>query len=130
MLSSQMLIIIQLNVTTIKFNFHPISLLKSLPALDQRHHQELHQLRLQRRRLEELIQVLIISTNMLIILTSQIKEVVNQCYYQYFEHQNHFSSPRAKHAGPKGPRAESARAVTGRRNSHRWEGGRLFEPSA
>ena len=23
-----------------------------------------------------------------------------------------------------------ARAVTGRRNSHRWEGGRLFEPSA
>ena len=28
------------------------------------------------------------------------------------------------------PRAESARAVTGRRNSHRWEGGRLFEPSA
>ena len=28
------------------------------------------------------------------------------------------------------PRAESARAVTGRRNSHRWEGGRLFEPTA
>ena len=28
------------------------------------------------------------------------------------------------------PRAESARAVTGRRNSHKWEGGRLFEPSA
>ena len=28
------------------------------------------------------------------------------------------------------PRAESARAVTGRRNSHRGEGGRLFEPSA
>ena len=28
------------------------------------------------------------------------------------------------------PRAESARAVTGRRNSYRWEGGRLFEPSA
>ena len=28
------------------------------------------------------------------------------------------------------PRAESARAVTGRRNSHRWERGRLFEPSA
>ena len=41
-----------------------------------------------------------------------------------------FSSPRAKRAGPKGLRAESARAVTGRRNSHRWEGGRLFEPSA
>merc|ERR1719195_564109 len=40
------------------------------------------------------------------------------------------SSPRAKRAGPKGPRAESARAVTGRRNSHRWVGGRLFEPSA
>merc|ERR1711923_103972 len=40
------------------------------------------------------------------------------------------SSPRAKRAGPKGLRAESARAVTGRRNSHRWEGGRLFEPSA
>ena len=40
----------------------------------------------------------------------------------------HFlSSPRA---GPKGLRAESGRAVTGRRNSHRWEGGRLFEPSA
>ena len=31
---------------------------------------------------------------------------------------------------PKGLRAESARAVTGRRNSHRWERGRLFEPSA
>ena len=30
----------------------------------------------------------------------------------------------------KGLRAESARAVTGRRNSHRWEGGRLFELSA
>ena len=28
------------------------------------------------------------------------------------------------------PRAESARAVTGRRNSHRWEGGRLFDGSA
>ena len=40
------------------------------------------------------------------------------------------SSPRAKRAGPKGLRAESARAGTGRRNSHRWEGGRLFEPSA
>ena len=40
------------------------------------------------------------------------------------------SSPRAKRAGPKGLRAESARAVTGRRNSHRWEGGRLFELSA
>ena len=40
------------------------------------------------------------------------------------------SSPRAKRAGPKGLRAESARAVTGRRNSHKWEGGRLFEPSA
>ena len=25
------------------------------------------------------------------------------------------------------PRAESARAVTGRRNSYRWEGGRLFD---
>ena len=31
---------------------------------------------------------------------------------------------------PSGLRAESARAVTGRRNSHRWEGGRLFELSA
>ena len=31
---------------------------------------------------------------------------------------------------PKGLRAKSARAVTGRRNSHRWEGGPLFEPSA
>ena len=28
------------------------------------------------------------------------------------------SSPRAKHTGPKGLRAESARAFTGRRNSH------------
>ena len=28
------------------------------------------------------------------------------------------------------PRAESARAVTGRRNSHRWEGGRLFDGPA
>ena len=43
---------------------------------------------------------------------------------------NLLSKPRAKRAGPKGLRAESARAVTGRRNSHRWEGGRLFEPSA
>ena len=40
------------------------------------------------------------------------------------------SSPRAKRAGPRGLRAESARAFTGRRNSHRWERGRLFEPSA
>ena len=34
-----------------------------------------------------------------------------------------FSSPRAKRAGPKGLRAESTRAFTGRRNSHsgRWE---------
>ena len=31
---------------------------------------------------------------------------------------------------PKGLRDERARAVTGRRNSHRWEEGRLFEPSA
>ena len=45
-------------------------------------------------------------------------------------HNNRLSSPRAKRAGPKGLRAESARAVTGRRNSHRWEGGRLFELSA
>ena len=32
------------------------------------------------------------------------------------------SSPRAKRAGPKGLRAESARAVTGRRCSHSGEG--------
>ena len=32
------------------------------------------------------------------------------------------SSRRAKHAGPKGLRAESARAVTGRRNSHSGRG--------
>ena len=32
------------------------------------------------------------------------------------------SSPRAKRAGPKGLRAESARAVTGRRNSHSGRG--------
>ena len=38
--------------------------------------------------------------------------------------------PAREARGPKGPRAESARAVTGRRNSYRWEGGRLFEPSA
>ena len=31
---------------------------------------------------------------------------------------NILSSPRAKRAGPKGLRAESARAFTGRRNSH------------
>ena len=30
------------------------------------------------------------------------------------------SSPRAKRAGPKGLRAESARAVTGRRNDQIW----------
>ena len=40
---------------------------------------------------------------------------------------DNLSSPRAQRAGP---RAESARAVTGRRNSHRWEGGRLFDRSA
>ena len=34
----------------------------------------------------------------------------------------YLSSPRAKRAGPKGPRAESARAVTGRRNSHSGRG--------
>ena len=33
-----------------------------------------------------------------------------------------FSSPRAKRAGPKGLRAESARAFTGRRNSHSGRG--------
>ena len=32
------------------------------------------------------------------------------------------SSPRAQRAGPKGLRAESARAVTGRRNSHSGRG--------
>ena len=32
------------------------------------------------------------------------------------------SSPRAKRAGPKGLRAESARAVTGRRCPHSGEG--------
>ena len=32
------------------------------------------------------------------------------------------SSPRAKHAGPKGLHAESARAVTGRRCPHSGEG--------
>ena len=32
------------------------------------------------------------------------------------------SSPRAKRAGPKGLRAKSARAVTGRRNSHSGRG--------
>ena len=32
------------------------------------------------------------------------------------------SSPPAKRAGPKGLRAESARAVTGRRNSHSGRG--------
>ena len=36
---------------------------------------------------------------------------------------SHFlSSPRAKRAGPKGPRAESARAVTGRRCPHSGRG--------
>ena len=34
----------------------------------------------------------------------------------------HLSSPRTKRAGPKGLRAESARAVTGRRNSHSGRG--------
>ena len=32
------------------------------------------------------------------------------------------SSPRTRRAGPKGLRAESARAVTGRRNSHSGRG--------
>ena len=32
------------------------------------------------------------------------------------------SSPRAKRAGPKGLRAESARAFTGKRNSHSGRG--------
>ena len=41
------------------------------------------------------------------------------CWYQFL----HFlSSPRGKRAGPKGLRAESARAVTGRRNSHSGRG--------
>ena len=39
---------------------------------------------------------------------------VTQMYY--------LSSPRAKHAGPKGPRAESAGAVTGRRCPHSGRG--------
>ena len=34
----------------------------------------------------------------------------------------YLSNPRAKRAGPKGLRAESARAVTGRRNSHSGRG--------
>ena len=34
----------------------------------------------------------------------------------------HLSSPRAKRAGPKGLRAESARAVTGRRCPHSGKG--------
>ena len=34
----------------------------------------------------------------------------------------YLSSPRAKRAGPKGLRAESARAVTGRRCPHSGEG--------
>ena len=33
-----------------------------------------------------------------------------------------FSSPRTKHAGPKGLRAESARAVTGRQCPHSGKG--------
>ena len=52
------------------------------------------------------------------------------CHFSHSLRINYLSSPRAKRAGPKGLRAESARAVTGRRNSHRWEGGRLVEPSA
>ena len=35
---------------------------------------------------------------------------------------NLLSSPRAKRSGPKGLRAESARAFTGRRNSHSGRG--------
>ena len=35
---------------------------------------------------------------------------------------HHLSRPRAKRAGPKGLRAESARAFTGRRNSHSGRG--------
>ena len=42
-----------------------------------------------------------------------------------------FNPARARSAwAPRACARESARAVTGRRNSHRWEGGRLFEPSA
>ena len=36
--------------------------------------------------------------------------------------EQNLSSPRAKRAGPKGLRAESARAFTGRRNSHSGRG--------
>ena len=38
------------------------------------------------------------------------------------EKSNLLSSPRAKRAGPKGLRAESARAFTGRQNSHSGRG--------
>ena len=40
------------------------------------------------------------------------------------------SSLRAKRAGPKGLRAESARAVTGRRNSHSGRGGDFLTETA
>ena len=39
-----------------------------------------------------------------------------------YNHINFLSSPRAKRAGPKSLRAESARAFTGRRNSHSGRG--------
>ena len=46
----------------------------------------------------------------------------NQDRCTFYIIQSTLSSPRAKRAGPKGLRAESARAFTGRRNSHSGRG--------
>ena len=52
-------------------------------------------------------------------------EVFTKKYYALPKHLRFLralSSPRAKRGGPKGLRAESARAFTGRRNSHSGRG--------
>ena len=54
---------------------------------------------------------------------------MNTFYRIYVRSYNSYRTNRCKIFQLEGP-AESARAVTGRWNSHRWEGGRLFEPSA
>ena len=47
--------------------------------------------------------------------------------FRIFSKGRKLSSPRAKRAGPKGPRAESARAVTGRRCPHSGVGEDFLE---
>ena len=58
-----------------------------------------------------LLLILIVYMLLLLVLTIYMLLILILIVYM-------LSSPRAKRAGPKGPRAESARAVTGRRCPH------------